>query len=160
MAWWAVAVGYSYSTLVAHLPIYWLMTAIRRSLGYDPGPTNFQYPEYPSMLGILERSLYTASWQFGKPEFIGLWLLLKVAGQYKEWAEGMDIQNKHIRGRILLDVFLIGNGFSVGYAVLGALLIDWLNRPKPLLLPALTVPFILIIATLWFWWWERGKQFH
>ena len=83
-----------------------------------------RYPLIGAMVGMVERCLYTASWEFKKPEFIAVWLALKVAGQGRQWGE------KDLLGRIQINLLLIGSGFSVAYGVIGGALIDWTSRPN------------------------------
>jgi hypothetical protein len=69
--------------------------------------------------------------QVGSPEFIGVWLALKVAGQWKNWTESWSIEvdgrTIQVVGREVFNIFLLGNALSVGFAAIGAKLIDWLS---------------------------------
>ena len=42
-------------------------------------------PFHPRMVGFIERTLYVISIQINSPQFIGVWLAVKVAGQWKRW---------------------------------------------------------------------------
>ena len=72
------------------------------------------------IVGLLERFLYTTTWLMGKEAsaFIGIWLVLKTAGQWGRWGEE--------EGRAIYNVFLVGSALSLIFGVLGALLIKWL----------------------------------
>ncbi len=69
-------------------------------------------------MGIIERILYTTVFLIGQPDFVGVWLLLKVASQWQRW------QEPNQRG--VYNVFLIGNGLSLLIAFIGA----WLALGK------------------------------
>jgi len=79
----AVIVGYAFSLLVGHWLISRLVPTLWRVLGWKRN-TEAEYlffrPELPAMVGVLERTLYTTSMLLKQPQFIGLWLALKVAG--------------------------------------------------------------------------------
>jgi hypothetical protein len=151
-------VGYGFAIAGGHVFIWILMRTLWKSLGdtiTNEGnkPYREQHKQFPMMLGILERGLYAASWQFGKPEFIAVWLALKVAGQWKAWGEDREVRNSIVSGRAVFNVFLIGNGLSIGYGVVGALMVDWLG--KGLSFPLKMVPLILVTITLVFSIWAR-----
>lgn len=69
------------------------------------------FKELSRMIGIIERAMYAAAWFLGYPQFIALWLTLKVAGQWKLW-------ETEEAGRARFLVFLIGNAFSISFAVI------------------------------------------
>jgi len=62
------------------------------------------YP--PAFVGFCEAVLYPTSFLLNKAEFIGVWLALKVAGQWKLWQEGQE-------GRRRFNRFLVGNAVSI-----------------------------------------------
>ena len=64
--------------------------------------------------GWVERALYTASWVLGRPEFIAVWLAIKVAGTWQRWDNQREIYN----------VFLVRNGLCILYGVVGGLFIE------------------------------------
>jgi hypothetical protein len=150
--WWHYAIGYGFSVLGGLPFIYLLTRMLWMGLGWRPNTANDElhpHLEHPIMVGLLERSLYTTSWLLGKPEFIGAWLVLKVAGQWKGWTEDRELNGRKVLGRAIFNVFLIGNGFSVAYAVVGALLIEWLR--VRLFVPTIAAPSFLIVETLALW---------
>jgi len=82
--------------------------------------------------GWVERALYTASWVLGRPEFIAVWLALKVAGTWQRWGKQREIYN----------VFLVGNGLCILYGVVGGLFIEGAGWQK-------WVPVVgLVVGTL------------
>jgi hypothetical protein len=115
-----------------------------------------KYPEQPMMIGILERGLYCAAWQFGRAEFVAVWLTLKFAGQWNVWTHDPRLAGHQVAGRNVFNLFLIGNGFSIAYGVVGALLAEWLA--KRMFLPAISVPATLVCATGVFWAWGKLVQ--
>jgi len=62
-------------------------------------------------LGIVERILYTTALIIGAPEWIAVWLAMKVAVTWSRW------QGKE---RATYNVFLIGNAISVMFGLIGA----------------------------------------
>ena len=83
---------------------------------------NFEFPSekwHPVIVGFLERFLYTSSWLLAKPEFIGVWLILKVAVKWKAAEK-----------RCVYNIFLIGTAISLIFGVGGALLMLYLTQGK------------------------------
>lgn len=62
-------------------------------------------------LGICERTSYTAAILLGVPTWIGVWLAIKVAAQWRRW-QGEE--------RATYNVFLIGNILSIFFGLVGA----------------------------------------
>lgn len=108
--------------------------------------------EHPMMVGMIERVLYTTSWILGQPIFIAVWIALKVAGGWKGWNE-MQIKNGlKVRGRSIFNVFLIGNAFSIAYAIAGSLFIT-LSKTF-ISVDAIVIVSALIVGTFAFWLWN------
>lgn len=83
----------------------------------------------PRAIGWLERFLYTATILAGFPEFIAIWLALKVAGQWERWKIDVGAstgQDPH-RARATYAVYLLGNGLSVLYGGLGSMVFKWIS---------------------------------
>lgn len=141
---WTVVVGYFFSVVIGHLAVrhivgaLWVERGIRKKV--------WGWTE-PMLVGILERFLYTASFQSGHAAFIAVWLGLKAVPQWKRWVEKTTyIQGRKIEGRSIYNIFLIGNAVSLVYGVAGAKLIEWLgNGEVPL---AILVSFGLPIGSL------------
>ena len=141
----ANAAGYFFSVLVGYWAIRHLMSAAWSSVMYGLGGNTLHpnpYPQHPEAIGLLERTLYTAAWQLGITEFIGIWLVLKVAGGWKGWTEDLPVSSGKLSGRTVFNLFLLGTGVSLAYGVVGALIIQRLNRDSwaiALLLALVTV---------------------
>ncbi len=128
----ALAAGYVFAILVGH----WATSALMRTawLGVTaplgstaPGGPN-PHPQQPAAVGLLERALYTAAWQLGVREFIGLWLALKVVGNWKSWGGDTSHGTGTIPGRTAFSLFLLGAGTSLAFGVTGALITEMLDR--------------------------------
>jgi len=89
----------------------------------------------PVILGLLERALYFASIIVERPDFIGVWLLVKVAGGWSGWSSGRRFR-WHEEGHVLLtertipgaqvfNAHLIGTSLSLLFAATGAYGIRW-----------------------------------
>lgn len=101
---------------------------------------------HPQIVGIIERSLYVSALIMGNPEFIGLWLAVKVAGQWNRWSEGIENNNMEIiPGRAFFNIFLIGNGLSIAFAIIGFQFIAWFYQSK--LSAAIIVPILLCLSS-------------
>lgn len=85
----------------------------------------------PALVGISESFMYPIVLFLGKPEFIGVWLAVKVAGQWVRWkgdagqssSSGDSDLEKLNEGRRRFNAFLVGNSLSImlGIATWGAL---------------------------------------
>lgn len=68
----------------------------------------------PALLGLCEATMYPLALVTGHSDFIGLWLLLKVAGQWPRWGlREKDCEQKLDRGRRRFYHFLIGNALMI-----------------------------------------------
>lgn len=74
----------------------------RKERNEQEGETYFP----PAFVGFAEAILYPTALLIGQPEFIGFWLALKVAGQWKEWESGYQ-------GRARFNRFLVGSALSI-----------------------------------------------
>lgn len=118
----------------------------------------------PVILGCLERTLYLASVLAGLPEFIGLWLAIKVAGGWKGWSEGRVFEWGNERGpkttgtvpgAQVFNAHLIGAGLSVLFAVTGAYSICWLRDGE--LVFTITIGVFVIVASSTILVWAKRK---
>jgi len=103
-----------------------------------------------------------AAWLVNRPEFIGIWLALKVAGGWEAWAKGRRIiwSTNNVRhealvtGRHLFNSTVIGSGLSLLGAVASALFIQYGIGGQPIravaLVLAASVPMYLTC-----WWFNR-----
>ena len=144
----AVAVGYGFALVIGN----WCLVFVMDKLWQKTGASRAVFREpslaarLPQLVGLVERSLYVASFQVGKPEFIAVWLALKVAGQWKRWEDGGTADGVEISGRLVYNLFLIGSGLSVAFGAVGAQLIVYISdRNWPL---ATAVPSALILGVV------------
>ena len=114
-----------------------------------------RYSSQPAILGIVERSLYYASFIFALPAFIGVWLTLKTVAKSPRWAnEPNELAKKKLPenppGRALFQPFLVGNGLSILFAGAGYLITHLQTKldhlPKEFQLGAIAAPVGLSIA--------------
>ncbi|MBS1827313.1 MAG: hypothetical protein JST93_18495 [Acidobacteria bacterium] len=147
--WWHYCAGYGCSLVLGSILVGRLVRGLRDGIGR--GRLDLSYlEEHPLLVGLIERFLYTAAWDFKRPEFIGVWLILKATGNWKGWQD-----ERH--GRALFNVFLIGNGFSIVYGALGGLVIEWLQ--KALFMAAVATPSLVALLNLAvILWVERLNQ--
>lgn len=145
--WACYILGYFFAVVVAQYPISLIVDKLWRGIGWTDDQVDDirPYSRTPKILGYIERSLYVGSFQLGKPEFIGIWLALKVAGQWNRWSEDKKYGEHFVPGRHTYNIFLIGNGLSIAYAITGAKLIEWCSNDLSL---AIVVPISLLLATL------------
>jgi hypothetical protein len=149
--WLAYAIGYFFSIFIGHWFIKLVVDKMHMEEVYKEEKGLIWQA---SAVGFVERTLYTASWNVGKPEFIAVWLALKVASQWGRWSNG----GKGVPGRSIFNVFLVGSGLSILYAVVGAMIIKWLRDGN--LWVTLIVSLILIggCSALCLWAGHNKKQ--
>ncbi|MBI2862113.1 MAG: hypothetical protein HYX89_04765, partial [Chloroflexi bacterium] len=73
---------------------------------------------HAGLIGLLERFMYTSAVLVGRPEFIAVWLALKVAGQWAAWRDpwlGRPIYNLVLIGNALSIIFGAGGGYLARY---------------------------------------------
>ena len=83
-----------------------------------------------------------------------MWLALKVAGQWARWTTIDPSAKTH--GRAIFNIFLIGNAVSIGYGVVGALLINWLQAGVRS--NAVACAIAIIIGSVALYVWSRVRQ--
>ena len=123
--------GYALAILIGQVtigPIVRLL--VRRYLGPDREITE---PGLARLIGALEQVLYISAILLGRPEFIGVWLILKVAGEWRPGAR--DGQSVTVGQAREYTIFLFGNGLAVVLAVAMASLMQQLLPPFPSLVP-------------------------
>lgn len=128
-------VGFFFSVVVGAWMVGATVRAMRTSLGVAPVPFAWQ----SNAVGLLERALYTSAWLVGRPGFVAIWLGLKLAGHWKHGMSGGEA----VPGKAAFGVFLIGNGLSLAYGLLGGMMVDWLRFE---LWPyAIAAPIVLVL---------------
>ncbi|MFH1642616.1 MAG: hypothetical protein ABIC04_07005 [Nanoarchaeota archaeon] len=132
---------------------------------------------YPCIVGYIERFLYTTALLSAYPGFIGIWLAFKVTGRWERAKRQFDdlynLKNPNnidpndpnninpinkMKAHAIYYVFIIGNGLSITYAVIGYKIIDWIHRGQNLQLSqpekflewskVILIPLLVILATL------------
>ena len=156
--WQWYAIGYLFSVLVGHFFVAMVADQMWQSIGWKPAKSARFRPDawQPRVLGVIERFLYTSSLLVGKAEFIGFWLAVKVAGQWKRWSEDQESDGVHVSGRSIYQNFLIGNGLSILFSIVGYKLIEWLPQRK--YTEALCVPVSLMALTMIIYFWIRRSD--
>jgi hypothetical protein len=147
----AIAAGYLFAILIGH----WAVGTLMRSA--SGARTATAHSTHPAAIGLLERALYVATWQLGARGFIGLWLALKVLGNWKRWTEDSTPDAGTIPDRSTLNRFLLGAGTSLAFAIGGALIIELLDHnewAQALLLGAVVVGACLGLG----WFLRRGRE--
>lgn len=150
--WYAYAIGYGFAILIGSVATKLVSDRMWQCIGWRKTvrPDHFRPDVWqPRVTGIVERTLYIATLQVGRGEFIGFWLALKVAGQWSRWSREAEPGENAPQGRSIYQNFLIGNALSVLYALTGFKLIDWISSgfvPR-----AIAASSILVISTIVLW---------
>lgn len=128
-------IGYTFGVVIAHFLIKKVTVQLWKTV-------NENYKRSDGTLsmvqGFVERTLYIIAFQIEKPEFVGVWVALKVASQWKKWSEKTGY-----------NIFLTGSGLSIIYALVGAYLIKSITSEDWLFF---IIPIILTIGTLSLAW--------
>jgi hypothetical protein len=104
------------AAVISHWAVFVVLRWVRTlfELG-DPTDTARRELWPPAVLGLCEATMYPVALVSNHSDFIGLWLLLKVAGQWPGWGlREKDNAEKLDQGRRRYYHFLIGNAFMVG----------------------------------------------
>lgn len=118
------------SVVITHLVVFAASRLLRRLLKLHGDDTHADMWS-PALVGMCESFMYPMALFYGKPEFIGVWLAVKVAGQWVRWkgdaghspsGEKVDLEKLN-EGRRRFNSFLVGNALSImlGAATWGAL---------------------------------------
>jgi hypothetical protein len=122
----------------------------------DPNAKPGHQGYLPAILGVLERLLYIAALLAGFAEFIGVWLVLKVAGGWEGWSKGRE----KVLGRHLFNASMVSSALSLLWAVVGTAMILWLQGGRADL--AIASGAAVLTATYLFWlalWlWRRRRS--
>ena len=154
--WWHVLIGFAVS-IGGGLLITPISNALWRDLGWDGKDAKIRpHAHHASMVGVVERVLYTAAWLAGKPEFVAVWLALKVAGQWSRWSGEVTLGQEKAAGRAVFNVFLLGNAFSIAYGLVGGLLIVSLSSDSPSL--GIWAAGALVAGSLVFLVWAKHHE--
>jgi fatty acid desaturase len=137
--YWSIAVGFLFSTIIAHFFIKWIIDSLWCQMGKARESKTLS-----TVQGYLERFLYTAFYYMGHPSFIGFWPVLKVASQWKHWSE-----------RAGYNIMLIGTALSIIYGVTGAKLAQWLANAQ--WVKSIFVPVVLIAISVFLRIWIKKQ---
>lgn len=115
------------SIVITHLVIFGASRLLRSLLklhGYDTHADMWS----PALVGITESIMYPMSFFLGEPDFIGVWLAVKVAGQWVRWKGDAEQAQKRTssesdieklnEGRRRFNGFLVGNALSIMMGVI------------------------------------------
>jgi len=99
--------------MISHLVIHFFMHIVRRLFDLTEEDEYKKINQWPPILvGFCESILYPVAFIIGKPEFIGIWLAIKVAGSWDKWkGEKRESRNQFQK-------FLIGNALSIIFGFL------------------------------------------
>lgn len=132
-------VGYFYGIMIAHFCISCIIKQLWKSIPDQPKKNRW----LAGIVGWIERALFIIAILNCAYGFIGIWLILKAAAQWRRYS---DTQSK---GKIASNIFIIGSGLSVIFAIVGAKLIDWLKEDveisKIVIIPLIVILFSLLI---------------
>jgi len=114
---WSVLIGiYLVSVVATHFVIFYSMRCLHFLLRLQ-GPDTLHDLWSPTVVGVCESIMYPTALLMGQGDFIGLWLALKVAGQWVRWrgepekkTETLEERNE---GRRRFNRFLVGSALSV-----------------------------------------------
>lgn len=109
--WHLVAAIYLSGVISSHIAGYlarrfmdWLFGIRYREREEGEREVETYFP--PALVGFAEAILYPTALLLRQPEFIAIWLALKVAGQWKDWEIGYQ-------GRARFNRFLVGNALTI-----------------------------------------------
>lgn len=147
--WVRYLLGFGFSVGIGGLLIRPLLKEMHDKVNAYVRSTNPQYhiglreirpfTSFPTICGYIERPVYTASWLLRRPEFIGVWLVVKMAARWTLPKDPMDSRHRYYP-------VLVGNLLSVVYGVVGGIAIKWLQWPSRFW-PAIIIMLILMLGT-------------
>ena len=135
----AYGVGFFFSVVVGH----WVTKRVVERLHKKPGPDREEnYERLPKITGMLDRILYTGAWLTPYREFIGIWLLVKVAKSWKVPGQSLEQipERKKVKEQWVIsgyevgryNIYLIGNALCVIFGVLGGIFIQTILEYWPI----------------------------
>lgn len=166
------AIGLVFSVLAPWLQLYWTQVMLWRRLVTDAGGATdvadkAHRRDLPAVVGLIERVLYFVALQADAPEFVGIWLALKVAGGWDAWAKGRKVPSDderqsgqkqvEVKGRHEFNTFLIGSGQSVLFAATASKITEWLRAGELGLAAMVAGVLIAGSIALWLWAFLRAR---
>ena len=117
---WAIIAGaYIFATVIAHFPIHWAVAEMWKIVEIDTDKRHEVYGWQTGPLGMIERALYVVALGLLRPEFIAVWLTLKTVTKSPRWSLNP--------GRHIFNIFLVGNGLSILFALAAAGVVSWVT---------------------------------
>lgn len=121
------AAGYLIAILIGQVTIGPIVGVLIRR--YLSGEREITQRGLARLIGMVEQVLYISAVLVGKPEFIGVWLVVKVAGEWRPRAnDGRPVVVGQARE---YTIFLIGNGLAIILAFSMASLMQQILPPLP-----------------------------
>ena len=156
--WYASVIGYGFSVFAEAILVKSLVETLWDCIApqSSSGPQNRPQLWQGDALARIEGVLYVALLQLDLGNLIGVWLVLKVAGQWKRGMDDGDEKTQRPDGRSVFNIFLIGNALSVLYSFVGFKLIGWVLEGR--ILRVCWVSLSVIAATLVLWAWIPGQR--
>ncbi|MEI6195977.1 MAG: hypothetical protein WCS42_16780 [Verrucomicrobiota bacterium] len=161
-------VGCAFAIVGGHIGTASLVDRLWISIGARPKCWKQERPDewwLPIIVGLVERALYVGFLTSQVPALIGVWLALKVVNKWHPWEKGLkeganqsfltvdtNTTGRHLSGSSIFSIFVIGNGVSIGYALVGSYLIgEWKKSyQESLLLMLITLAATLCLSLIAF----------
>lgn len=127
----AYAIGFLIATIGGAIAIKLLVDYMWQLLYFkydEDHPDLRRIPSQPTIVGLIERSLYFGAFLEDQAAFIAVWLTLKTVAKSPRWENGENkkkSENKdnkkysEIPGRAIFQPFIAGNGLSIIFAAGG-----------------------------------------
>ena len=153
--------GFCFSIIGGAISIWVATGALWKSIGRPRNRADEELhpdPQLPAQVGVLERSLYTASILVGKEQFIAVWLALKMIPKWSWYRpsrgngrNGTSDTTKEPSDRSVFNIYLIGNGLSIAYGVAGGLIAKCLfDQPQhPIRAGAFALMPLMLSVFIW-----------
>ena len=150
-SFWPVAIGWLYAVLVGYFAIEWISNMATKVLKQNQQEEDKKKKKFTlgDIVGCVERSLYLAAFWHCQVVFIGVWLGIKVLGEWKRW----DVEKQ---GEWALNQTLIQSALSIAYAFVGWKLGIWMGERA--LWHIVLLPTALVVGSFVIWFWLSRKS--
>ena len=158
--WWAYVVGFGLALLFNQSLTRLVSSSLWRGMewrGSEVADPHW-HAWHPRAIGAIEAVLFAGSVTLKHPEFIAIWLGLKVAGSWQGWAKDQKVKLRiktadaeivvrefSVPGRTVFNVFLIGTALSLIGGCTGGQTITWLLRHD--FVTTVVVWYVLAVGT-------------
>lgn len=140
--WCKYIFGYFYAIFLSHFPVKFSVENLRKeSLHSSNEKENDEFVRgsviTAAIIGLVERAMYVTFILTDSFQFIGIWIALKVAGQWgNTWTRTANLKESEseiksellqkyiIYGEDIYNIYLIGNGLSAIYSFIAVVLIQ------------------------------------